>query len=160
MSDNEKINKWKSLCRNIFSALEPSNSYPPVIDDDKIAEDIEDGDISDWYDEIPDMIETPLQNAEYEATTDAPFDFDPIEHLYKENANSDIMGSFGAKQAIRTHYADCVSDITEYADYSCLRTERRQETVKVEDHRVNIIVEISSADGNNYHIKIIFTLEE
>ncbi len=156
MSNNDK-SKWKSFCRNIFSALDPSNNYHSDTDN---AADIEDNDIPDWYDEIPDMAETPLQDAVYEATTDAPADFDPVEYLYSKNANSDIIGSLTVRHTIRTHYNDCVNDITEYTDYSVVRTERRQETVRIDGYRVNIAVEISSSDGISYHVNISFTLEK
>lgn len=155
---NSTSNKWKSLFRNMFGALNSSDAFTDD-NESNITDDTEDNDTSDWYDEIPDMPETPLQDAVYEADTGTPSDFDPIEYLYKENANSDIIGNLGIRHTIRTHYNDCVNDITQYTDYSSTRTERRQETVKVEGHRLNIIVEISSADGVNYHIKITFTLE-
>lgn len=158
-NDNEKLNRWKSLFRNMFSALDPTDDLADDSETDS-QDDIEDNDIPEWYDEIPDMPETPLQDAVYETMTDIPLDFDPIEYLYSENVNADIMGSFTVRNAIRTHYNDCVSDITEYADYSSPRSERRQETVKVEDHRIKIAIEINSADGVNYHIKITFTLKD
>ncbi len=158
-NDNEKLNRWKSLFRNMFSALDPTDDLADDSETDSL-DDIEDNDIPEWYDEIPDMPETPLQDAVYETMTDIPLDFDPIEYLYSENVNADIMGSFTVRNAIRTHYNDCVSDITEYADYSSPRSERRQETVKVEDYWIKIAIEINSADGVNYHIKITFTLKD
>ncbi len=157
-NDNKKLNRWKSLFRNMFSALDPTDDLADDSETDSL-NDIEDNDIPEWYDEIPDMPETPLQDAVYETTTDIPLDFDPIEYLYSENVNADIMGSFTVRNAIRTHYNDCVSDITEYADYSSPRSERRQETIKVEGRKVNITVEISSDNGKNYHVGIAFTLE-
>ncbi len=156
---NNTSNKWKSLFRNMFGAFD--SSYAFINDNDgNSTDDSEVNSIYDWYDEIPDMPETPLQDAIYEVDTSTPSDFDPIEYLYSKNANSDIMGSLGIRHAIRTHYNDCISDITEYADYSSPHSERRQETVRIEGERVKISIQISSKDGVSYHIKITFTLEE
>lgn len=116
--------------------------------------------IPDLNKTLPKIEETALQDIKYEIHTKFPLDFDPIDYLRKENADSDILETYAARRAIRRWYKECSEYITEYADYSVVRTERRQETVKVEDHRIKINIEISSEDGISYHIKITFTPEE
>lgn len=109
---------------------------------------------------LPAVIETPLQSAQYNAFSDDPINFDPIGYLAEQNANTDILENFSAKRIIIEYYMQCAERITQYEDYSVIRSESMHETAKIAGRTVDIAIQISTTNGVSYLITIAFTVKE
>lgn len=153
---NYKLNKKKSAKNTVREEKHTPVKSEVVVED---REPIDAEDVPDWYKTLPNIIEAPFDNAQYETMTDDPISFDPITYLEEAHANTDIIENLSVKLLIKKYYRECANCITEYVDYSIPRSERRQESVKIEGHNVNIAIEISTTMGISYLIKISFTVE-